>query len=154
MKSWKNGVVIGLMFLVVISSGCTAKKTSPLVDCSILKESFDTYVEKSYLPFFNNSDSLCYGLYVSSNFSELTPKWAVGELLVIRESKFTFEGISRNATIPMELTNIEASQYKIGRDYKIDMNNICRNFFRMADSRYSSPISSTFVKPEEVECNL
>jgi hypothetical protein len=140
------------LVLVVIISGCTTKQTSPLVECTPLKESFDAYVEKSYLPFINNSDSLCYGLYVSSNFSELTPKWAVGELLVIRESKFTFEGVLRNVTFPMALTRVEASQYKIGRNYKIDMNNICRNFFMMADSRYPSPISTSFIKPDEINC--
>jgi hypothetical protein len=148
----RRATLIWLLVLGVISAGCTTKQTSPLVECTALKESFDTYVEKSYLPFINNSDSLCYGLYVSSNFSELTPKWAVGELLVIRESKFTFEGVLRNATIPMELTSAEASQYKIGMNFKIDMNNICRNFFIMADSRYPSPISTTFIKPEEINC--
>ena len=99
-----------------------------------------------------NPESLCHGLYVGSNFSELTPKWAVGELIAIRGSRLTFEGILQDVTIQMGLTDAEVAQYKVGKNYKIDMNNICRNFFMMADSRYPSPISATFVKPEEINC--
>lgn len=155
-KNLTIGIIISLIIIVVLYVGYTfvqtTQKISQEIDCTALKESFDNYIERRYLPIIENSESLCHGLYVGSNFSELSPKWAVGELIAIRGARLTFEGILQDATITMGLTDVEAAQYKVGKNYKIDMNNICRDFLMIADSRYPSPISTTFVKPEEINC--
>jgi hypothetical protein len=95
-------------------------------------------------------------LYVSSNFSNLTPKWAAGRLINISQEVFryslTFEGIDKQGEIIIPLSDDEVSRYDIGKYYMIDMNNICRHFFMWADSKYPSDIRLTFVKPEEISC--
>ena len=156
MKNKSLTIIICLIAVVVLFAGYTfmhtTQKIPQEVDCTALKESFDNYIERRYLPIIENPESLCHGLYVGTDFSKLTPKWAVGELLAKRGTRFTFEGILQDATISMGLTDVEAAQYKVGKNYKIDMNNICRDFFMMADSHYPSRISTTFVKPEEINC--
>lgn len=119
----------------------------------ILNQNFDKYIENSELPIFENG-SLCYGLNMSSDFSGLPPKWAIGKLINVRKENdywLTFEGINKSGTIKMPLTDVESVQYKEGKYYKIDMNNICRYNFMMMDSRYPSSILPTFVKPEELK---
>lgn len=160
MKQTKNliiGIVIGVIVFAIIIGGYTItiktpETTSQKIDCTDLRLNFDNYAASRYLPIIENPESLCHGLYVGSDFSKLPPKWAVGELIAIRETRLTFEGILQDATIPMGLTDLEATHYNIGKHYKIDMNNFCRALFLMADSRAPSPISSTFVKPEEINC--
>lgn len=158
MKQNKNltvRIVIGLIVLIILISGCTLKQTSQKIDCTAFKQSFDDYTEKSFLPIIENKESLCYGLNTESDFSKLSPKWAVGKLLNIKKESdywLTFEGATKEGTIQIPLTEEEASKYKVGKYYKIDMNNMCRYFFMMADSQYPSLISSTFVKPEEIDC--
>lgn len=156
-KSLTIGIIVSLIVIVILfviySFMQTNQKTSQEVDCTTLKESFDDYIERRYLPIIENPESLCHEF----DYSNSTPKWAVGELIAIRGPRFTFEGILQDATIPMELTDAEAAQYKIGKYYKIDMNNICRQMSMMVDnraydSRHPSPISTTFVKPEEINC--
>lgn len=156
-KNLKIKIIICLISLIILFIGYIllqqiSPENSQEIDCTALKERFDHYVERRYLPINENTESLCYGLYVGYNFSTLTPKWAIGELIAIRGSRLTFEGILQDATIPMGLTDAEAAKYHVGKNYKIDMNNICRDFFMMADSYYPSPISATFIKPEEITC--
>lgn len=118
----------------------------------ITRQSFDEYIKNSELPISENK-SLCYGLNMSSDFSRLPPKWARGKLINIRKENdywLTFEGVNKSGTIKIPLTDVEAIQYKEGKYYKIDMNNICRYNFMMLDSRYPSSIIQTFVKPEEL----
>ncbi|MBT3463964.1 hypothetical protein HN827_09450 [archaeon] len=126
-------------------------------DCDLLKQDFDEYVMRSKLPIFENSDSLCYGLNMGSDFENLTPKWAVGKLINIIDDGnfFTFKGnvITTNIAISSYIKSDDDDDYEIGEFYKIDMNNICRHFFMMVDSRYPSSISSTFVEPKEVNCH-
>ncbi len=162
MKQTKNlitGIVIGVIVFAIIIGGYiitikAPKTTSQKIDCTDLRQNFDNYAASRYLPIIENPESLCHGLYVGSDFSKLPPKWAVGELLAIRGSRLTFEGILEDATIPIGPDNAETDKYKIGKNYKIDMNNICRYFFMMADSRAPSQISYTFVKPEEINCKV
>lgn len=135
-------IIFGIIFSI--------NNTPSHIDCFSLKEEFDTYVQKSLLPISENEGSLCYGLFMGSNFSSLTPKWAVGELIKKNNSLLTFKGMNENATF--SFNNFDNASYSIGKQYLIDMNNICRGFFMMADSRYPSPISETFVMPQEVMC--
>ena len=150
-----NQVMIGLIVLLIIAFMLTefsTRQNQNANSCNKLKENFDIYVEKSNLPIIDNSESLCHGLYIGSNFSNLEPKWAIGELVEIKGSALTLKGISRNITLSFNLTNEEIKKYEIGKYYKIDMNNICRNFFMMVDSRFPSPIGNTLVKPEQINC--
>jgi len=141
----------GITAIVLASfaiSGCIESQPAQ----EIPRQSFDKYIEDSELPIFENG-SLCYGLNMSSDFSKLPPKWAVGKLINVRKENdywLTFEGINKSGTIKIPLTDIEAIQYKEGKYYKIDMNNICRYNFMMLDSRYPSSIIPTFVNPEEI----
>ena len=144
-----------IVFITILFAGCTLGQKDQAIDCIPLLQSFDDYVEKFNLPIIENQDSLCHGLYVSSDFSNLPPKWAIGKLVNIRKEfqyflKFT--GLNKTETIRIPLEKEELDQYQIGEYYKIDMNNICRSFFMLADSRYPFPIEATFAKPEKVIC--
>jgi hypothetical protein len=130
--------------LVIILLGCQEAEPNPT--------HFDLYAQKSRLPILENAQSLCHGIYLSSNFSQLSPKWAVGKLTAMDEHSLTFQGNERNATIFIRDTNIQSDNYHVGSCYKIDMMNICRGFMMMVDSRYPSPVSQTFVMPEKVSC--
>lgn len=155
MKKINHVIIIGLIILVIIAFILTefsTRQNQDTNDCNKLKENFDAYVEKSKLPIIDNSESLCHGLYIGSNFSNLEPKWAVGELLEIKDSTLTLKGISRNITLSFNLTNEEIKKYETGKYYKVDMNNICRNFFMMVDSRFPSPIRTTLINPEQINC--
>lgn len=117
-------------------------------ECASYQEKFDEYIEKFNLP-FDNPDSLCFGLNLSSDFSKLTPKWAIGMLLGI---DMNFKGMSKEGKIMVPPSSEIMSEYYFGSYYKIDMNNLCRYSFMLADSRYPSDIISTFIEPEEVNC--
>ncbi len=163
MKQTKNliiGIVICVIVFAIIIGGYmiikVPKTTSQTIDCTDLKQNFDNYAAIMYSPMiWENPESLCHEF----DYLKSTPKWAVGELIAIRGHRLTFEGILEDATIPMELTDAEVAQYKIGKNYKIDMNNICRWWSMMVDNRAydirdPSPISYTFVKPEEINCKV
>lgn len=159
MKQTKNliiEIVICVIVFAIVIGGYTIiktpKETSQKIDCTDLKQNFDNYATSRYLPIIENPKSLCHGLYMGSDFSKLPPKWAVGELLAVRGFRLTFEGILEDATIPIGQDDVETAKYKIGKNYKIDMNNICRDLFMAADSHAPSQIGYTFVKPEEINC--
>jgi len=143
----KNFVICAVIFGITLCA-CTEK---PEVDCTDLLQKFDDYASASYLPFTDNL-SLCYGMNMASDFANLPPKWAVGELLAIRGQRLTFEGSMKDATIPIGVGENRAAGYEIGKFYKVDMNNYCRYFFLLADNRYPSEIAKTFVKPKEINC--
>jgi len=136
----------------------TEGTTSPVaMDCKPYQQKFDEYAEKSALPLIENSNSLCHDLNMSSDFSSLAPKWAIGKFLqmdIHRDSNTAiFKGLNSEGKIQVfPDTPGPAFIYRPGSYYKIDMNNICRSFFMMVDNRSPSPIQSTFVLPEEVTC--
>ncbi len=140
-----------LILLVFSFAGCLDVET--VENCPDLRSDFDDYVLRSRLPIFENTDSLCHGMNMGTDFSELEPRWAVGKLTGIdaRSNALVFEGENKSAQI-WSPTPISEWDYEVGAYYRIDMNNICRSFFMMADSRYPSPITATFVKPEKVNC--
>jgi len=124
-------------------------------DCPIFKKKFDNYIERSKLPILENSNSLCHGLNLQSNFSALNPKWAVGKLINVSTSNeylLTFKGNNEIGSFFVSLRNNNSYEDKLERYYKIDMNNICRYFFMMIDSRSQSPIINTVVEPTEIKC--
>lgn len=141
------------------------KDNSPLqkskeINCDQLQQDFDYYLKKSELPFYDNPHSLCFGLSMNSNFSQLEPKWAVGKLVNIsKESPETqtllfFQGVNKQTyTVYYSLSDEEAAEYVLGNYYKLDMMNICRYWFSGLSSLYLSPILDTFVKPEEIGCS-
>jgi hypothetical protein len=141
-----------LTILLLSTIGCSPAQTTKSIDCTEQKLRFDDCVARRYLPIIEDNESLCHGLYVGSDFANMSPKWAVGRLIAVRGSKLTFEGVLQDATIMISAQDSDGARYQVGNDYRIDMNNVCREFFAMADSRYPSPISATFVAPEEIEC--
>lgn len=150
-----------LTFLIFLTLGIAAILITTEVNtppeeetknCTPLQKSFDDAVERSRLSIPDNPDSLCFGLNMSSDFSSLPPKWGVGELIAKDDNSLTFKGLSQQNMFPLLQGQKGGQQYTIGKNYKIDMNNICRNFFMLADSRAPSPIVETFVEPEEINC--
>lgn len=118
-------------------------------------EKFDEYIISSALPITENPKSLCHEINMSTNFSELEPKWAVAKFIGLNleyQYGLTFEGNKKTETINIPMNETEVSKFQVDEFYKIDMNNICRYFFMMADSRSPSPIESTFTKPELINC--
>jgi hypothetical protein len=154
MKFEKILTLLVLLLLIILIARITINQNIE-TDCTIPLQDFDNYIEKSNLSIIENRDALCYGLNMGSDFSEIDTKWAIGKLVnVSHDSEYyslTFEGIEKTGSILIPL-NEEASDYKVGDYYKVDMNNICRHFFMLVDSRYPSPIASTFIKPEKIEC--
>jgi hypothetical protein len=120
-------LIIGFVILLIFTfSGCVSQNHQKK-DCDILQQNFDDYIERSALPIVD-SNSLCHGLYVSSDFSKLPPKWAVGKLINLStefEYSLTFEGVDKTGAVVIPLDKNEISEYEIGKYYKIDMNNIC-----------------------------
>lgn len=124
-------------------------------DCTPLKKKFDEYIEKIDKPILDDPTALCYGMNMGINFETLAPKWAIGKLISIKKEfqhTLEFKGFEKTGLMPIPLTENEVIRFKIGQNYKIDMQNICRHFFMLADSRYVSPIAETFVKPEKISC--
>lgn len=123
-------------------------------ECFRLQKKFDEYIEKANLP-IHQVGSLCYGLNMSSNFLKLEPKWAIGKLTKVNPEftyTFTFEGLNKSGDVQVPLTEEELKNFQVGEYYKIDMHNKCKHFFMTADSRFPSPLASTFVKPQPVSC--
>ena len=147
-----NKVYSVLVLLMLSFAGCLGVET--VDNCMVLRADFDDYVERSELPIIENSSSLCHGMDMSVDFSELEPRWAVGKLTSIdlEDNSLVFDGVNRTMEVWWP-TSIQEDNYEIGSYYKIDMNNVCRSFFMLVDSRYPSPISSTFVKPEKISCS-
>lgn len=131
--------IMSMFIIIVLLSGCAD-------ECNVLKEKFDDYASKAKLSLLNN-ESLCHGLNMGSDFSGLTPRWVIGKLVMIDGSRLTFQGMSENVTMV-----IPDGQYVVGKEYKIDMNNVCRDLFVMVDSRYPSPVMKTIIRPEEINC--
>jgi hypothetical protein len=156
----KNKTILQLIVAaILIISGIFLiyypKQGSEPINCSSLIDDFDNYASRSSLPILEDPNSLCYQMNMGSDFANLPKKWAIAKLVDFEEGNYyslKFEGHDETGSmiIPDDYGN--PSDYKIGEYYKIDMNNVCRSFFMMADSRYSSPIISTFVKPEKVRC--
>ncbi len=126
------------------------------VDCDSMMRDFDYYAARSTLP-ISDPDSLCHGMYLGygSDFSDLEPKWAVGKLAEVTGDfgySLVLEGLESEVTMSMPFDGEQMPGLAVGRYYRVDMNNICRHFFMMVDSRYPSPVAGTFVKPEMVRC--
>lgn len=144
------------IILILIYTTQNTKQPVQKNDCTRLIHDFDTYVQRSRLPIPDNPDSLCHGLYVGSDYSSMEPRWAVARLVNVSSEfhySLTFAGAEETAAIVIPMKEDEVKEYAVGNYYRIDMNNICRFFFMMADSRYPSEIASTFIKPEEIECD-
>ncbi|MFA7717864.1 MAG: hypothetical protein WC875_04065 [Candidatus Absconditabacterales bacterium] len=121
-------------------------------------QKFDDYITSSTLP-IADSGSLCHGLYIGSNFKKLSPKWAVGKL-IIESGEFVFKGanktldaswLSYDNTKGIHVSKISNSESE-GKYYKIDMNNWCRYFFSFAENSFPSKINWGWVEPVEVTC--
>ena len=122
------------------------------VDCNLLMQKFDEYMTRSSLPIIENSNSLCHGLYIWSNFKKLNPKRAVGKM-IIENKQFIFRWINTTWSIDQLWKNFWIStDENEGKYYKIDMNNICRWFFSLADNQSPSAINRGWVNPIEVTC--
>ncbi len=151
-----------ITFTVVAGAGCqtpskpvAATTPNTAVDCMSYQQKFDEYVKKSKLPILENQDSLCHGLNVGSNFKNMQPKWAVAELAGLQTGDFCqliFRGINTEGTVFYPLSTDCTNKYVIGKKYKIDMNDFCRLFMMLADSRLPSPIATTLTKPTEITC--
>lgn len=155
MKFEKILTLLILLLLIILIARIIVNQNMKKTDCSISLQDFDNFIEKSNLSIIENPDALCYGLNMGSDFSEIDSKWAIGRLVnVSHDSQYyslTFEGLNKKGVIFIPLSE-EVSDYIVGDYYKVDMNNICRHFFILADSRYPSPIASTFIKPEKIDC--
>lgn len=130
-------------FCVLLLAGCSSQ-----LDCSSYKESFDLYAQRSTLPFIEDENSLCHGVRFDADLSKLESKWAVGELVSVNGSMHVFAGVEENVTF-----FITDGDYQVGKEYLLDMNDVCRQFFMMADSRAPSPHEKTIVGPKEVSCS-
>ncbi len=119
-----------------------------MYDCDALRGDFDEYVTRSRLPFAEDDASLCHGLSMGADFSALPKRMAVGTLVATTSYGLTFQGVHENVSMVWYNT----SDFIIGRDYLVDMSNVCRSFFMMADSRAPSPVLATMVRPEPVIC--
>ena len=78
--------------------------------------------------------------------SKMEPKWTVAKVTKVDplERRVEFEG--EDISFPYD------PLFQEGQYYKIDMMNICKTTLMWADSRFPSPIESTIVKPQKVEC--
>lgn len=153
--------LIATTLLLVVAFNFPQKTET--VDCAPLKKKFDEYFIES-TRIIDDPIGLCYGITMGTDFSSLTPKWAVGELTAVKKesgysseflefsSILEFRGLEKTLTMPISYTKKKRGYYEVGHHYKIDMNNICRFLFMPLDSRYPSPIASTFVQPEKVSC--
>jgi len=146
--NWRFAILTLLAFSF---AGCLDVET--VDNCKDLRSNFDDHVLRSRLPIFENPDSLCHGMNMGTDFSGLEPRWAVGKLIEVdsKSNALVFEGANLTSQMFWP-ASINEWDYEVGSYYKVDMNNICRSFFMMADSRYPSPISATFVKPKKVNC--
>ncbi|MCK5477031.1 MAG: hypothetical protein KAI55_03860 [Candidatus Aenigmarchaeota archaeon] len=151
--------IIGIIVITMIFvfGYITEQKNQQKNDCTVLKQSFDDSIKKLNLPADgSNPDYFCAGLYPTSNFSKLEPKWAVAKLEKKRIDENTiilsFKGIDETEIIWFTTKN--HSKYKEGDYYKIDMYNFCRFWYSMLSSstETSSEISSTIIEPEKIVC--
>ena len=129
---------------LIIMGGCSN------TDCSGLREDFDTRVQRSMLPIRENNQSLCHGMNMGSDFTTLAPQWGVGTLIDYNETTSTGTFLGNNETHLFFLPN--TTTYVVGETYKIDMMNICRQFFLLADSRYPSPLRASIKAPTTLTC--
>lgn len=153
------GFILIFFFLsiILITILIFASQENPIVDntCDKQLTAFDSFVVKSKLPVIEDSDSLCHGLTISTDFSKLEPKWAVGKFIGINlDYKYglIFEGKDTTEVINVPLQEHEVKDLKLEHYYKVDMNNICRNNLMLVDSKYPSTISETFIRPIETNC--
>lgn len=150
-------VIIGALFtLIILSFGWRIFNNNDvkLLDTYSAEIAlFDKYIKASKLPIIDNQDSLCNGLYVSTDFSKVAPKYAVAKLIDIKaqfEYTFVFKGKNETGEMVIPISKDELPTYEIGQYYRIDMMNICRNSMMMADNMSPSRIKETFVKPFQI----
>lgn len=128
-----------LLISLLLMIGC---QTDP---CEELKEDFDSAMAKSKLPMMN-PEALCYGLNMGSDFGTMEPRWVAATLIEKEEFSQTFKGNAMEGKffLPEHISK----DLRIGTTYRMDINNLCRSFFMMLDSRYPSPLNSTFTPLE------
>lgn len=137
-----------ILLVIVLSFILSACASPEVLDCDVLRSDFDEYVLRSRLPIMENNNSLCHGLFMGSDFSALPKRMAVGTLIATTSYGLTFQGVNENVSIVLN----DTSGFTLSQDYLIDMNNICRSFFMMVDSRAPSPVLATIVRPEVLSC--
>jgi hypothetical protein len=146
--------MLGFGILVIFAVLIFVDPKDKTNSCTSELEKFDTYIKANQIA-ISEQESLCYGLTTSTDFTKLEPRYAVARFIGLTLNfKYTllFEGNKEETQMNIPLTDTEASKLVVDNYYKVDVNNFCRAFLMMADSRNPSPITETFIKPEPVEC--